>query len=56
MRCDQDILFDAMAAMEGAELPPTTEIYNTIIYAFGRAGDAAAAEYYFWEMREKGLR
>lgn len=50
-----DILYDAMAAMEGAELIPSTEIYNCIIYAFGRAGDAKAAEFYFWEMRKKGI-
>lgn len=51
----QNTIFDAMAIMEGAELVPTTEIYNAIIYAFGKAGDCAAAEFYFWEMRSKGI-
>lgn len=51
-----DVIFDAMFKMEGAEMAPTTEIYNTIIYAFSRAGDAVAAEFYFWEMRRKGLK
>ena len=51
----QDTIFEAMAMMEGAELAPTTEIYNAIIYAFGKAGDCAAAEFYFWEMRAKGI-
>ena len=51
----QDIIFDAMALMEGSELVPTTEVYDSIIHSFGKAGDAAAAEFYFWEMREKGI-
>lgn len=51
----EDTVFDAMDAMEGAELLPTTEVYNSIIYAFGKCGDADAAEFYFWEMRRKGL-
>jgi pentatricopeptide repeat protein len=50
-----DIIFDAMARMEGEELTPTPEIYNSIIYAFSRAGDAVASEFYFWEMRRKGI-
>ena len=50
-----DILFDAMAVMEGSELVPNTEVYDNIIYAFGKAGDVTAAEYYFWEMRAKGI-
>ena len=51
-----DIIFDAMTKMEGSELMPTAEIYNAIIYAFSRAGDPVAAEFYFDEMRRKGLR
>mmetsp|Transcript_25751 Transcript_25751/g.43385 ORF Transcript_25751/g.43385 Transcript_25751/m.43385 type:complete len:888 (+) Transcript_25751:164-2827(+) len=51
----QDIIFDAMALMEGAELLPSPLIYDNIIHSFGRAGDAASAEFYFWEMREKGI-
>lgn len=51
----QDIIFDAMAIMEGAEYPPTTEIYNSIIKSFGQGGDSAAAEFYFWEMRQKNI-
>jgi pentatricopeptide repeat protein len=50
-----DVIFDAMCKIEGAELKADTTIYNTVIYAFARAGDSAAAEYYFWEMRRKGL-
>lgn len=49
-------MFDAMAIMEGKELMPTTEIYESIIYAFGRARDPVAAEYYFWEMKRKGIK
>ena len=49
-----DIIFDAMCKMEGAELRPNEKIYNCIIYAFARGGDAVAAEYYFWEMKRKG--
>lgn len=44
-----------MCRMEGDELYPTTDIYNSIIYAFSRACDAAAAEFYFIEMKRKGL-
>lgn len=52
----QDILFDAMALMEGAELLPSQLVYDNIIQSFGRAGDAASAEFYFWEMRAKGIK
>ena len=52
----EKILFDVMLLMEGRELVPNTEIYNAIIYGFGRAGDANAAEFYFWEMKNKGIR
>jgi pentatricopeptide repeat protein len=51
----ENIIFDAMSRMEREELIPTTDIYNAIIYAFGRACDPNAAEFYFWEMRQKGL-
>jgi pentatricopeptide repeat protein len=51
----QDIIFDAMALMEGAEYPPSTEIYNSIIKSFGQGADSNAAEFYFWEMRQKGI-
>jgi pentatricopeptide repeat protein len=51
----QDIIFDAMAIMEGNEFPPNTEIYNSIIKSFGQGGDCAAAEFYFWEMRQKQI-
>jgi pentatricopeptide repeat protein len=50
-----DIVFDAMDRMEGAEIRPTKEIYETIIYAFSRCGDTVAAEFYFWEMKRKGM-
>jgi pentatricopeptide repeat protein len=52
----QDIIFEAMCLMEGAELLPNVEIYNSIIFAFSRAGDAVSAEYYFWELIRKGLK
>jgi len=42
--------------MEGDELYPTTDVYNSIIYAFSRACDSVAAEFYFLEMQKKGLR
>jgi len=51
-----DVIFDAMDAMEGCELPPTVETYNCVIHAFARARDAVAAEYYFWEMIRKGMQ
>lgn len=44
-----------MAKMEGAELTPDARIYNAIIYAFSRGGDTVAAEFYFWEMKRKGM-
>ena len=44
-----------MAMMEGAELTPDARIYNAIIYAFSRGGDTVAAEFYFWEMKRKGM-
>jgi pentatricopeptide repeat protein len=44
-----------MCLFEGAELVPTRGVYDSIIHSFGLAGDAAAAEFYFWEMREKGI-
>ena len=50
-----DIIFDAMCLMEGAELEPTAQVYNNIIYAFAKANDPGAAEFYFWEMRQKGI-
>ena len=51
----QHIIFDAMSLMEGIEIPPTRKIYDMIIFAFGKAGDAVAAEYYYWEMVRKGF-
>ena len=51
----EDIIYDAMCVMEGCELIPTAEIYNSIIFAFAKAGQPIAAEFYFWEMRAKGL-
>lgn len=52
----EDIIYDALSMMEGYELQPTVDIYNIIIYAFGKAGDATAAEFYFWEMKRKGIK
>ena len=50
-----DIVFDCMSRMEGAELVPNTGIYNNVIVACGHAGDAVAAEFYYWEMLGKGI-
>ena len=50
-----DIIFDAMSMLEGSELVPTVEVYNAIIHAFGKAGDATASEFYYWEMVRKGI-
>ena len=51
----EDFITDAMCVMEGCEIAPTSEIYNNIIHAFAKAGNPVAAEFYFWEMRRKGL-
>ena len=51
----EDFITDAMCVMEGCEIAPTSEIYNSIIFAFAKAGNPVAAEFYFWEMRRKGL-
>ena len=51
-----DTIFDAMSRMEGAEIYPNTEVYNSIIYAFSRSCDAVAAEFYFLEMKSKNLK
>ena len=52
----EDTIFDAMALMEGAEIEPNILSYQNIMYALGRGGDSRGAEYYFWEMRSKGLK
>lgn len=51
----QDTITDALCILEGNEFVPTEGVYNAVIRAFGRAGDSVAAEYYFWEMRRKGI-
>ena len=51
----EDIICDAMAVMEGLELVPNTAVYVSVIHAFAEAHDPVAAEYYFWEMKRKGL-
>lgn len=51
----QDIVSDALAKMEGQELIPNAEVYNSIIYAFAKAGDAAAADFYLQEMKRKKI-
>lgn len=51
----QDSIYDAITALEGAEIIPDVDIYNEVIHAFAQAGDSLAAEYYFWEMRRKGI-
>ena len=50
-----DIIFEVMDYMEGRELVPDTRVYNAVINAFAYAGDPVAAEFYFWEMRRKGI-
>lgn len=52
----QDTMFDAMAIMEGKELMPTSAVYESLIMGFAMARDPVAAEYYFWEMKRKGLK
>lgn len=51
----EDYLFDAMARVEGKELVPDAPMYEAIILGFARARDPVAAEYYFWEMKRKGI-
>jgi len=51
-----DYIFDAMLAMEGYELIPTASAYNSLISSLARSGDAEWAEFYYWEMRRKGLK
>lgn len=51
----QDTISDALYKLEGSEFVPTEAVYSAVIRAFGKAGDAVAAEYYFWEMRRKGI-
>lgn len=51
----QNTILDAMTIMEGLELKPEASTYDTIIHAFGKAGDAVAAEFYYWEMVRKGF-
>lgn len=52
----QNTLIDVMRNMESNEILPNIEIYNAVIYGFGRACDAKAAEFYFWEMKRKGIQ
>lgn len=51
-----DAIFDVMALMEQAEVIPTVDVYNNIIYAFGVGCDSVAAEFYYWEMIRKGIQ
>lgn len=51
----QDIIFDAMAKMEGKELIPDLKVYNSVLYAFGKVGDGAAADFYLNEMKNKNI-
>ena len=51
----QDTLFDAIALMEGKEIVPDAGIYEAVISGFSKARDPVAAEYYFWEMKRKGI-
>jgi pentatricopeptide repeat protein len=51
----QDTISDALYAIEAKQMIPTRRIYNEVIRACGEFGDSVAAEYYFWEMKRKGL-
>jgi pentatricopeptide repeat protein len=51
----EDLMFDAMALIEGKELVPDAGIYEGIIEGFARARDPVAAEYYFWEIKRKNI-
>jgi pentatricopeptide repeat protein len=52
----EDMVFDAMALVEGKELVPDAQVYDAIITCFALARDPVAAEYYFWEMKRKGIQ
>lgn len=51
----EDIVSDALAMMEGQEIIPDVDVYNSVMYAFARAGDGAAADFYLQEMKRKRL-
>jgi pentatricopeptide repeat protein len=51
----QDIIFDAIAKVEGQELMPDLNLYNSVIYAFSKVGDGVAAEFYLQEMKRKNI-
>lgn len=52
----QNSVTDALCVVEGFEQLPSVSLYNAVLFGYGKARDPAAAEYYFWEMRQKGLR
>ena len=52
----EDIVFDALAMMEGQELIPDVEVYNALLFAFTKIGDGDAAAFYLEEMKKKGLQ
>jgi pentatricopeptide repeat protein len=52
----ENSIYEAMLRVEADQFVPTVKFYNSVIHAFARARDPKAAEYYFWEMREKGLK
>lgn len=39
----------------GAGIVPTLDFYNAIILAYANQNDPVAAEYYYWEMKRKGI-
>jgi pentatricopeptide repeat protein len=52
----EDTLDDVLKMIEGSELVPNEDTYNQLIFAYGEAGDARAAEFYFWEMSNKNIQ
>ena len=51
----EDTVEEAMCLMEGCEIFPTSEVYENILHAYSVPGDIISAEFYFWEMKRKGL-
>jgi pentatricopeptide repeat protein len=51
----EDSISDVLYELEANEIVPDAVIYNEIIRAYAETGDSLSAEFYFWEMRRKGL-
>jgi pentatricopeptide repeat protein len=51
----EDSISDVLYELEANEIVPDAVIYNEIIRAYAETGDSLSAEFYFWEMKRKGL-